>query len=168
MGDSALVGVVVHGVLQLEDVGAGSGVNVGRVTGATLLALAVHVVLILEAAGALVLLVGGGEAYVEAVVAAGGAAEDEIVDEERAVGLSVGAATVVAAAVGSGSGKGGSEAGGSETEDSGGTHFDVVGVVVEELKSEIDCCVGCGMLCCDVVELQLRTRGSHYLIYVHL
>lgn len=129
VGDGALVGVVVDGVLQLQNVGAGSGVDVGRVAGAGLTALAVHVVLVVEAAGALELLVGGcGEAYVETVVAAGGAAEDELVDEERAVGLSVGAAAFVAAAVGSGRGSGGGEAGGTESEDSGGTHFDVVGL----------------------------------------
>jgi len=127
VGDSALVGVVADSVLQLQDVGTGSGVDVGGVAGAGLLALAVHVVLVLEAAGALVLLVGGGEADVEAVVAADGAAEDKLVDEEAAVGLGVGAAAVVAAAVGSGGGKGGGEAGGTESEDGGGTHFDVVG-----------------------------------------
>lgn len=129
VGDSALVGVVADGVLQLEDVGAGSGVDVGGVAGAGLLALAVHVILVLEAAGALELLIVGGEAHVKGVVAAGGAAEDELVDEERAVGLGVGAAAVVAAAVGSGGGSGGSEAGGTESEDGGGTHFDVVGLV---------------------------------------
>ena len=128
VGDGALVGVVVDGVLQLQDVGAGSGVDVGRVAGAGLTALAVHVVLVVEAARALELLVGGGEAYVETVVAAGGAAEDELVDEERAIGLGVGAAAVVAAAVGSGGGSGGGKASGTESEDSGGTHFDVVGL----------------------------------------
>ena len=129
VGDSALVGVVADGVLQLENVGAGSGIDVGGVAGAGLLALAVHVVLVLEAAGALELLVVGGEAHVKRVVAAGGAAEDKLVDEERAVGLGVGAAAVVAAAVGSRGGSGGSEAGGTESEDGGGTHFDVVGLV---------------------------------------
>lgn len=127
VGDSALVGVVVDGVLQLQDVLARSGVDEGRVARAALTALAVHVVLVLEAAGALELLVGRGEADVEGVVAAGGAAEDELVDEERAVGLGVGAAAVVAAAVGGGSGSGGGEGGGTESEDGGGTHFDIVG-----------------------------------------
>lgn len=125
--DSALVGVVVDGVLQLQDVLAGSGVDEGRVARAGLFALAVHVVLVLQAAGARVLLVGGGEADVETVVAADGAAEDELVDEEGAVGLGGG---VVAAAIGSGGGSGGGEGGGTESEDGGGTHFDVVGLVL--------------------------------------
>ena len=128
VSSSALVGVVLDSVLQLQEVGAGSGVDESGVARAGALALALHVVLVLEAAGARGLLVGGGgEADVEAVVAADGAAEDKLVDEEAAVGLGVGAAAVVAAAVGSGGGKGGGEAGGTESEDGGGTHFDVVG-----------------------------------------
>jgi hypothetical protein len=127
VGDSTLVRVVVDSVLQLEDVLARSGVNV---SGVALVALAVHVVLVLKAAGALKLLLVGSEADVEGVVAAGGAAEDELVDEERAVGLGVGAAALVAAVIGGGSWKGGGEAGDTESEDGGGTHFDVVGLVV--------------------------------------
>ena len=74
VGDSALVGVVVDGVLQFQDVLAGSRVDEGRVARAGLFALAVHVVLVFEAARARVLLIGGGEADVETVVAADGAA----------------------------------------------------------------------------------------------
>jgi hypothetical protein len=134
VSSSALVGVVLDSVLQLQDVGAGSGVDVRGVARAGTLALALDVVLVLEAAGARGLLVGGGgEADVEAVVAAGGAAENELVDEERAVGLGVGAAAVVAAAVGGGGGSSGGKGGGTESEDGGGTHFDVVGLVFKVL-----------------------------------
>jgi len=135
VGDGALVGVVVDSVLQLQDVGAGSGVDVSGVARAGAGALALNVVLVFEAAGALVLLVGGGEVDIEAVVAADGAAEDELVDEEGAVGLGVGG--LVSAAGGSRGGSGGGEAGGTEGDDGGGTHFDVVGLVFGGVRAVV-------------------------------
>ena len=125
VGNSTLIRVVRNRLLQLQNVGAGGRVDVSRVALARSLALALDVVFVLKAAGALVLFVGGGEVDIEAVVAACGAAEDEVVDEECAVGLGGGvvAAGVGVAAAGGGGGSGGGEAGGSEGDDGGGTHF---------------------------------------------
>jgi hypothetical protein len=125
VGRSALIGVVRNRLLQFEEVGAGSGIDVGGVALAVDVALTLYVVLILEAAGALELRVGCCEVDFEAVVAASGAAEDEIVDKERAVRLgdSALAAAVAVFAAGCGGGSSGGEAGGTEGDDSRDTHF---------------------------------------------
>jgi hypothetical protein len=125
VGRSALVRVVRDRELQLEEVDVSSGVDVGGVAVAIDVALALHVVLVLKAAGALELRVGCCEADIEAVVAASGAAEDEVVDKERAVRLGVGAlaAAVAVFAARCGGGSGGGKADGTEGDDSGGTHF---------------------------------------------
>jgi hypothetical protein len=93
-------------VLQLKNVLVLCGVDVGVVALIGHIALALDVVLVFEAARALVLRVVL-EVEVEAVVAAGGAAEDELVDEELAL---------VAG------GSGGGEASGTESDNGRGTH----------------------------------------------
>jgi hypothetical protein len=124
VGRSVLIRVVRNRELQFEEVGVSSGVNVCGVALAVDVALALHVVLVLEAAGALELRIHCCEADIEAVVAASGA-EDEVVDKERAVRLCVGAlaAAVAVFAVRCGGGSSGGEADGTEGDDSGGTHF---------------------------------------------
>jgi hypothetical protein len=96
-------------VLQLKNVLVLCGVDVGVVALIGHIALALDVVLVFEAARALVLRVVL-EVEVEAVVAAGGAAEDELVDEELAL------------VAGVGGGSGGGEASGTESDNGRGTH----------------------------------------------
>jgi hypothetical protein len=124
VGRSALIRVVRNRVLQFEEVGASGGVDVCGVALAVDVALALHVVLVLEAAGALEFRIICCEADVEAVVAAGGAAEVELIDKESAVVLGAGAlaAAVAVFAARCGGGSGGGKADGTEGDDSGGTH----------------------------------------------
>ena len=103
-------------ILELEDVLAGGGVDESRVGLAGAVALALDVVLVLEAALAVVGVVAL-EGNVEAVVAASGAAKGEFVDEELAP---VAAGVVLVAADGGSGGEGG----GAKSEDGGGAHFD--------------------------------------------
>jgi hypothetical protein len=112
-------------VLQLQEVLALGGVDVcvvGLVGGG---ALALDVVLVIEATRALVLLRVILEVEVEGVEAAGGAAEDEFVNIEVAEGLDVAVAvvTAVVVVVRAAGGSGGDEAGGTDGEDSRGAHL---------------------------------------------
>lgn len=128
VGGSSLVRVVGDSVLQLEEVVIGCGIDVGGVAFALAVALALHVVLIVQASGALKLRRIGGEAQREAVVAAGCAAKDEFVYEEAAVALCVGGlagvivVVVFVVVLAGGNGAGSSKAGGSKGDDGRGTH----------------------------------------------
>jgi hypothetical protein len=124
VGRGALIRIAGNRELQLKQVGVSGGVDVGGVALAVDVALALHKVLVLEAAGALKLRVCCCEADFEAVVAASGAAEDEIIDKERAVRLGFGtlAAAVTVSAAGCGGGSGSGEADGTEGDNSRSTH----------------------------------------------